>query len=146
MREMRPLQRLFERAGEFAEKNRKVREERTGENSPRAEYNRLRKQLYDLHQAAKNVEVKVNCAADEVKHWERNIEDLLSRKKIAVAENRLGDERFCERQIEKAENELLDARERLTREQRSNHSAVRELKAWKTANGARLEELSKSLG
>jgi len=92
-----------EAAGELAEKNRITRETATGGNSQHAEYNRLRKQLYELQQAAKATEVKVNCAVDDEKHWEGNIEDLLKRKKVAVAENRLGDERFCERLIEKAE-------------------------------------------
>ena len=128
------------------EKNRKQRETSKGENSPRTEYNRLRKQLYDLQQAAKNTEVKVNCAADEVKHWDRNIDDRLKRKKIAVAENRLGDERACERKIEHAENELLEARERLVREQRYNHGTVRDLKNWQTEHGPKLDELKKEMG
>jgi|SRR5579859_1195280 len=126
----------------------KMRAERDAANPPkpepiRVEYNRLRKELYDLQQHAKNCEVRVNNEAANVKHWERNIEDLLKRKKKAVADNMLGEERSCERQIEMAETELLDARERLAREQRINSAAVRELKAF--PHVARLEALKVEL-
>ncbi len=121
-----------------------VEAEAKGELSPAAkEYRELRKQLFNLKTLTKSTEQKVNNAADEVKHWQRNIEDLKKRKAAAVAEDRLGDERFCERQLAKAEDELLDAREKLTKEQRFNHGVVRDLRNWQAEFGPRLDELAK---
>lgn len=126
--------------------NKKFREEKTGENTPRAELNRLRKALYDLEQNCRCFETRTNEAANTVKHWEHNIEGLLRRKKTAVAANMLGEERSCERQIELAESELLDAKDNLKRQQRLNHNAVTALKVWKQANESRIEELKKIVG
>lgn len=127
-------------------KNTKRRQDATGENLPRAEFNRLRKQLYDLQQNCKCYEIRVNEAAGQVKLLENNIEGLLRRKKAASAEGQLGEERVCEHQIELLETESLDARDNLTRQQRHNHGAVRELKVWKQANDERLAELQKIVG
>src|SRR5438128_3471424 len=60
-------------------KNAEVRKD-----SPRAEYNRLRKELFDAQEWAKNAEVYCNEKANMVKQLEGRINDLLKQKKAAV--------------------------------------------------------------
>jgi len=108
----------------------------------RVEYNAVRKQLYDLTEHAKNCEIRLNNEAGNVSHFLTLISDLLKKKKAAITDNRLGDERFCEHQLVKAEEELQDARERLTKEQRYNQAAVRALRNF---DPARLVELKAEL-
>lgn len=108
----------------------------------RVEYNRLRKQLFDLQQHAKNMEIYCNEQAGKVKLFEQRITDLLKQKK-AVADNPLH-ERFCEHQIQTLETELLDAKTEFNRAKNQNSNAARGLRAFD--GHARIAELKKELG
>lgn len=94
------------------------------------EYNRLRQQLYDLQQQAKNAEVFCNNKADGVKGLEQRINDLLRKKKQAIAEGHLGDERNCEHQLQQLETELIDAKQEFTQAKHWSVQAARALKAF----------------
>ena len=126
--------------------NKLQRETKLGINEPRAIYNRLRKELFDLQEQARGAETRVNNEAVTVRMYQSQIEDLLKRKKKAIADGALGEERNIERRLLAEENDLLDSRERLLKLQRNNHCAVRALKDWQTANGAQLAELQKEIG
>jgi hypothetical protein len=123
-----------------------ARETKLGVNTPKAIYNKLRKELFDLQEQARGAETRVNNEAATVRMFQSQIEDLLKRKKKAVVDGALGEERRIERGLLAQENELLDSRERLLKLQRDNHRAVQALKDWKTANGAQLAELQKEIG
>lgn len=110
----------------------------------RVEFNRLRREKYNLEQAARSCEVFLNNIADNVREWQKRVDDLLARKKHATADNRLGEERSCEGQIAQLENDLLNEQEKLVRAQRNNTHAARALREWPGA--ARLVELKKELG
>ena len=96
----------------------------------RPEYNRLREQLYNLQQQAKNNEVYCNNKADAVKGLETRINDLLKSKKQAVAEGHLGQERSYEHQLQQLETELVDAKEEFTKAKHWSGQAARVLKAF----------------
>lgn len=96
----------------------------------RAEYNRLRQQFYDLRQQAKNAEVHCNNKADEVKGLEERINDLLRKKKHAVAEGHLGQERLCEHQLQQLEKELVDVKDEFSKAKHWSTQAARALKAF----------------
>jgi len=122
------------------------RETAQGINTPRAEYNRLRQEKFNLEQDCRCFETRTNNAAADLKLCQQNIEALLKRKKKAIADGALGEERQIERGLLAHENEQLDFQDALLKQQRYNHSAVQALKNWKQANGARLAELSKEIG
>ena len=109
----------------------------------RQEYNRLRQQLYNLQQQAKNAEVYCNNKADEVRGLEQRINDVLKRKKQAVAEGHLGQERLCEHQLQQLERELPDAKDEATKAKHWGAQAARALKAFD--GHARISELVKEL-
>lgn len=123
-----------------------ARDTKLGVNTPRAIFNRLRKEKFDLEEGTRGAETRVNNEAANVRMFQSQIEDLLKRKKKAVVDGALGEERRIERGLLTQENELLDSRERLLKLQRENHRAVQALKDWKTANGAQLAELQKEIG
>jgi len=110
----------------------------------RIEYNRLRKQLYDLQQEAKNTEIYANTAAGAVRLLETRINDLLKRKKSATEANLLGEERTCEHQIQQLETELLDVKTEFNRAVLQSARAGRALKAFD--GHQRIRELKKELG
>jgi len=122
------------------------RETAQGINAPRAIYNQLRKESFDLTEQARGAETRVNNEEANVRMFQSQIEDLLRRKKKADGLGQLGEVRNIERGILAQENELLNARERLLKLQRDNHACVNALKNWKTANSARLAELQKLVG
>lgn len=110
------------------------------------ELNRLRGQLFSLQMNAKGTEQTVNNTSGNVRLFETRLtEALKTKKKHEDAGNLLG-ARTYEHQVQELENELLDARDRLVKEQRWNSGAARELRTWQTDNGPRLLELKKELG
>jgi hypothetical protein len=131
---------------EAAERNTKTcaeRDEKSGVNSPRSIYNRLRKEKYALEQAAKSAEVFTNNIADNCREWMKRIEALLKRRKQAASDNLLGEERSIEKQIQQLENDLLNEQDKYSKAGRANTFAARALREWVTANDAQLVELQK---
>jgi hypothetical protein len=112
----------------------------------RSEYNRLNGQLFNLTQHAKATESRVNNVAGTVKLLEvRTAEALKIKKQHEDAGNLMG-ARTYERQIQGLEDELVDEREKLIKEQGYNQGAARALRTWQTENGPRLLELKKQVG
>ena len=109
----------------------------------RVEYNRLRQSLYDLQQQAKNAEVFCNNKADGVKGLEQRINDILRKKKQAIAKDHLGDERNCEHQLQQLETELIDAKVEFTQAKHWSTQAGCALKAFDGQE--RIAELKKEL-
>jgi hypothetical protein len=109
----------------------------------RVEYNRLRRELYDKQQYAKHTEIYCNEKAGSVKHFEQSINDWLKQKKAAVEVGHLGQERFCEHQVELLEAELLDAKIEFNRAKHQSANAARALKAFD--GYARIKQLEKEL-
>jgi hypothetical protein len=103
----------------------------------------LKNQLWLHTRACKDSETLVNNHAADVVARQLNIEDLLKRKKNADGENRLGDVRSLEGQIERVEEELADARIALAKAQKFNHATLAQKRAWHQANDERLNELQK---
>jgi hypothetical protein len=126
----------------------KMRAERDAANPPqpepaRIEYNRLRQRLYDLQQRAKDAEVFCNNKADSVKGFEERINVVLLKKRQAIADGHLGQERACEHQLKQLETELVDAQKEFTQAKHWNAQAVRALKAFDSH--ARIAELKKQI-
>lgn len=96
----------------------------------RAEYNRLRQQLYTLQQQAKNAEVFSDNKADAVRGLEQRINDVLKKKKQAVTDGHLGQERLCEHQLKQLERELPEAKDEATKAKHWSAQAARALKAF----------------
>jgi len=109
----------------------------------RPEYNRLRKELFDLQQHAKHTEIYSNEQAGRVEVIESRITDLLKQKKAAVGAGHLGQERFCEHNIQLLETELIDVRVEFNRARNQSTFAARGLKAFD--GYARIAELQKEL-
>jgi hypothetical protein len=123
-----------------------ARDTKRGINTPRAIYNKLRKELFDLQEQARGAGTRLNNAAADEREFQSRVEALLIRKKKAVVDGALGEERCIERGLLAQENELLDSRERLLALQRDNQRAVRALKDWEAAHGAQLADLQKIVG
>lgn len=136
---------------ELEAKAKKMREERDRLNpkfagqgpdpTPRAEYNRLRQQLYNLQQAARSAETLCNNKADAVRGLEQRINDLFKLKKQAIADDHLGDERKWEHQIQILEIELTKAQEEFFKAKRYNTQAARDLRVFEFDNKQRIAEL-----
>jgi chromosome segregation ATPase len=107
----------------------------------KAEFNRLRSQLFNLQQAAKSTEQRVNNEACNVHVLEQRIASALKNKKEHEDVGNLLGARSYEHQIQHFEEELADTRDRLTKNQRSNAQAARELRTWQQEHGARLKKL-----
>src|ERR1700723_1193571 len=114
---------------------RAVRDKDKPKEAVQVEYNRLRGQLFTLQQNAKAFEILFNNLAGTVKVLESRITTLLKSKKEHDDANNLLGARSYEHQIQGLETELMDARERLLKEQRWNSSAAREMRTWQTDNG-----------
>ena len=133
------------------DQSQKTRRDWEAKNNPpkpepvKVEYNKLRKQLFDLQQCAKGSEVRVNDAVATVRHFEVIITNLLTQKKAATTDGRLGDERGCEHLLVAAESDLQNARENLAKWQKENSATARELRTWQADNGARLTALEKQI-
>ena len=130
------------------EAGKKMRAARDAANPPkpepaRAEYNRLRQQLFDAQRWAKDAEIYCNDQAGNVRLLEQRINDLLKKKKQAIAEGKLGDERICEHQLQLMETELIDAKQEFHRATRQSAQAARALKAFD--DHERIAELKKQL-
>jgi hypothetical protein len=111
----------------------------------RVELNRLRSQLFALQQTAKATEQKVNNEAGNVSGLEQRINEAIKTKNGYETAGNLLATRNTEHGIQLLEDELSDARDRLTKDQRWNAGAVRELRTWQTENGPRLKELEKEV-
>jgi hypothetical protein len=109
--------------------------------SPRAEYNKLRKELFDAQEWAKHAEIYANDKAGVVKLLEQRINDLIKQKKAAV-DNPLA-ERNCEHQIQLLETELLDAKAEFNRAKVQSGNAARGLKNF--SGHQRIAELKAEL-
>lgn len=128
----------------------KFRAERDAADPPkpepiRVELNRLRGQLFDLKQHAKNTEIRVNNTSGNIKLFEQRITEMLKEKNNQDEAGNLRGVRSAEHGIQLLENELADARDRLAKELRDNSHAARALREWKTNNDARLKELQKEV-
>jgi hypothetical protein len=131
---------------DLAKRHKQRIEEREKANPPkpepmRVEYNRLRKQLYELQQASKSAEVYCNNKADAVKGIEHRINDLLKAKKQAIADGHLGDERKYENQLQLRETELIDAQEEFAKAKRWSVQAARVKKEFEFNENGRIAEL-----
>lgn len=110
--------------------------------SPEAEYHKLRNQLYDLREAAKNAEIFLNTKSAEVKHHESQVADLKKRAKDAADGDNPKLERMWIHQAAQAEVVLADAQDALYKAVKRNKEAVKNLKGF---DHKRFDELKKQL-
>jgi len=135
------MAKVLKQAIELREKNAALRASRDVE-APRRELDDLKKEKFRLEIGVTSTRQKVaNCEAD-IREFQNRITGLLKKKKRAVADGRLGDERACERQIVSYEEELAGAQLRLISLERDRVGAEQDLKNF---NHARLTELQNKL-
>jgi capsule polysaccharide export protein KpsE/RkpR len=131
----RKISEVIKRQHQLDEKNAKLRDVETGENTPRAIANRQKLEHYRLKQDAKNAAVRLNAyGVPDVHHWQGEVDKWLKAKKAAEVEGSLGNERQAERELVKAEEQLLEAQQRLERYRSENTRAVGLLKSWEAEN------------
>ena len=108
----------------------------------RKEYNQLRKDLFTAQEWAKNAEIYCNDQANNVKHFEGHITELLTQKKAAV--NNPMQERFLEHQIDLLETSLHDSKIEFNRAKHQSTNAAAALRNF--PHHARIVELKLELG
>lgn len=96
----------------------------------RKEYNQLLQKLFNLKQDAKCYEIRTNEAANKIKLFEQNINNLLRLKKDATEAGNLRGARTYEQSVERVETELANATEEFEKNKRWSGQAVRALKAF----------------
>jgi len=109
------------------------------------ELNKLRIQLFNLTQNAKSMEQRVNDEAGTVELLEKRITEAIKAKRHCEDAGNLVGARSYEREAQRLEEELVDARERLVKNQRYNVGTGRELRTWTTEHGPRLKYLEKEV-
>lgn len=107
------------------------------------ELQRLRRELFNLTERARNTETYCNEQAGRVRLLEQQTTDAINRKKMAVAAGNALAERNAEAAVKQIEGEMHDARKEFYRAQRVSASAARELNNW--PHHARVEQLEKEL-
>ena len=131
----RKISDVVKRQHQLDEKNAKLRDTQTGENTPRAIANRQKLEHYRLKQDAKNAAVRLNeYGVPEVRHWETAVDRWLTAKKAAEVDGSLGAERQAELALQEAEAELLAAQQRFERYRHENSRCVGLLKSWEKEN------------
>jgi hypothetical protein len=131
----RKISDVVKRQHRLDEKNAKLRDTQTGEQTPTTIANRNKITHYNLKQDAKNATVRLNeYGIPDVKFAEDKIAAILKARKIAADNGSLIEERRQELFLQEAEKELLAAQQRFERYRNENTRAVGLLKAWEAEN------------
>ena len=112
--------------------------------TPSQELQRLRREVFNLSERAKNTEIYTNERAGQVKLLESNIAHALQQKKNAAVAGNLLAERNAEHTIKRTEHERDEAVQEFERARKVSAGAAVALKEW--PHHARLKELQTSLG
>jgi hypothetical protein len=108
------------------------------------ELQRLRRELFNLSEGAKNNEIYRNNKAGEVRLFEQRLTDAIKQKKVAIANGNERGERNHEHAIKQRERDLADAEKEFQKAEQCSAQAARALKDW--PHYARIEELEKLVG
>ena len=121
------------------------REDAKDENTLEREYNAFRLELFNIEQALKGSETRINEAAAKVRHLQDRIKKLKELKERAIAARNPREEGGCKHQIGLVEGELLEALDELAMHRRDNKNNVKALHLFHRNNDDAIEQLKQKI-